>query len=627
MRSADKIKRLVRATSFKARPQADAALWARVLREYGGHQASNRTPEQHVLGRLVARLWTGRTHAAAILAVGMVIGVAIGSTLVRLQTDPASQADSPSGTHMSEGLQPDIFSMRQMAAAQDVKGLAAILADGRFESRLLAANLLARMAPLPALETVSMHFAGELRADRQGGNLRLYSTGHSDWLELADSTITVHAASVQQKTTLVRLTPVREGAAPGLNARLDDGRFDRYDPDRLRKDKADIEKRLANPDGLPGDANQLRSRIAMYNRMLDSLERAIYVSPAHGGLHVQGDQIHSREIDLFPSDSGVRAEWHGVTMDANGITLRGDQLTPVRTDGPLALPAGWRDRFDQAYSLADGEVLRWVRPPFIPERQYHMQERPLDSKASPGSRPQSLSLSFRWDGALHASDGGAQECTLASVLRDLGRERGLRRYEMGGPIPLLQLRLTGDWIVRANTSMEQRVSALERVLERELERSIRCVRKSVEREVIVVRGRYERRPLEGRARTDPVYLLAETDPCEARILGPSTQASVAELLHRVGERFNRPIIVETQGLDEVSVQFVLCMSYLLSGKKEPVDGGPFPIPLGANLDPVLANLARQTSLEFSRQMRSFDTWLVTEVGVPDDANADRRVRR
>lgn len=625
MRSVDKIKRLVRAASFKASPQADAALWAEVLQEYGGHQASNRTPKQHVLGRLVARLWTRRTHAAAILAAGMVIGVAIGSRIPRSPAEAKPRANAADAMHASDNPQRDILSMRQMAAAQDVKGLAAILADGRFESRLLAANLLARMAPLPALETVSMHFAGELRADRQGGNLRLYSTGHSDWLELADSTITVHAASTQQKTTLVRLTPVREGPAPGLNARLDDGRFDRYDPDRLRKDKADLERRLASPGDLPCDVNQLRSRIAMYNRMLDSLEKAIYASPAHGGLHIQGDQIHRREIDLFPSDSGVRAEWHGVTMDANGITLRGDQLTPVRTDGPLALPAGWRDRFNQAYSLADGEVLRWVRPPFIPERQYHMQERPRDSKASPGSRPQSLS--FRWNGALHASDGGTQECTLESVLRDLGRERGLHKYEMGGPIPLLQLRLAGDWIVRANTSMEQRVSALERVLEQELERSIRCVRKSVEREVIVVRGRYERRPLEGRVQTDPIYLLAETDPCEARILGPSTQASVAELLHRVGERFNRPIIMETQGLDDVSVQFVLCMSYLLSGKKEPVDGGPFPIPLGANLDPVLANLARQTSLEFSRQMRSFDTWLVTEVGVPDDANAGRRIHR
>lgn len=619
MRSADKIKRLIQGVSFRANPEADEALWAEIMKEHNRQRPAEPMANRHGWERLGMHLGRTTRSAAAILAAGIIIGVVIGSTIPRLRTGSEPGENPRSQTRTATHLEPDISSMRQMAAAQDVKGLAAILSDGQFESRLVAANFLARLAPLPALETLSMHFARELRADRRGGNLRLYSTGHSDWLELADSMITVHTASVQQRTTLVRLTPSREGYAPQFNG-------SQLDADRLRKDRADLEKRLASPGVLPDNVEQLRRRLDTYNRLLDLMDGALYVRPAGGGLHMQ-DQVHGREVDLFPSDSGVRAEWHGVTVDANSIALQGRDLAPLRMDGPLAPPAGWRDRFNQVYSLADGEVLRWVRPPFIAERQYHMQELPQDSKLSPNSRAQWMSLSFRWDGALRAFDGDTQERTLESVLRDLGSERGLRKYEMGGPILLLQLRLGGDWIVRGDTSMEQRVSALERVLERELERPIRFVRKSVEREVIVVRGRYERRPLEGRARTDPVYLFAETDPCEARILGPSAQASVAELLHRVGERFNRPIIVEAQGLDEVSVQFVLCLSYLISGKKEPVDGGPFPMPLGANLDPVLANLTRQTSLEFSRVTRPFDTWLVTELGVPDDANSGRRVYR
>ncbi|MBM4023814.1 MAG: hypothetical protein FJ280_00180 [Planctomycetes bacterium] len=612
MRAARKIRRLVQAASFRASPEADKALWTEVLKEHGRRRTADQTPHRRSWGRLGMPLWTTRMSATALLAVGVAIGVVIGATIPGPQEDSNPRAGSPGETRTSD-VQPDLFALRQMAAAQDVKGLAAILAGGPFEGRLVAANFLAKMAPLPALETVSVQAAGELRADRQGGNPRLYSTGHADWLELADGTITVHGAATPQRTTLVRLTRAREeDAQPGK---------DQGDLDRLRKERGDLEKEMAGARDIPADVNQLRSRIDVWNHILDASEGAVYISAAGGGLHLQ-DRVRRREAHLFPSDSGVRAEWHGVTVDANSITLL-NGLAPVRTDGPLVPPADWRSRFDRRYSLADGEILRWVRPPFIPERQYHLQGLRQDSRVNPGPRPPFLFLSFRWDGTLHSSGVAAHEGTLGFLLGDLGREFGLKQYEIGGPTELLQLPLGGDWIVRADTSLEQRFGALERILERQWERRIRIARRRGEREVIVVRGRYERQPLEGHRDTDPIYLFAETAPDKARPLGGSGQTTVAGLLHQVGARFHRPVILEAQGLDEIPIRFQPCVSYTVPTGRRSERQGPFTTFGDGNLDPVLANLTRQISVEFSCETRPFDTWLVTEIEEPRKGQEQR----
>ena len=84
-----------------------------------------------------------------------------------------------------------MIAVREMAASNDVKGLTTILSEGRFESKLLAANFLAKMAPWPALETISMHAVGELRADCRDGQLRLFSTEYTDWLELHENKLIV----------------------------------------------------------------------------------------------------------------------------------------------------------------------------------------------------------------------------------------------------------------------------------------------------------------------------------------------------------------------------------------------------------------------------------------------------
>jgi len=492
--------------------------------------------------------------------------------------------------------------MRKMAAARDVKGLATILSEGQFASRLVAANFLAEMVPLPASETLLMHAVGELRADREGGRLRLYSTGYVDWLELADNRLVVHVGSTQIQATKVRLTHDWEGNEQHWQDHQKEWAG-------LREEHANLEKRLARETGIPTDVNELRERLERANEILDLMDGAVYVTPANGGLQLQ-DPLYHREAFLFPSNSGVRAEWHGDTVDANNVTLlRG--LAPVPTDGPAVPPANWQSRFDSVYSLAEGEILRWVRTPFIAERRYYTQRLPYYQNMT--NKPSPLYLSFRWDGALRQWTLAMHECTLGSVLWELG----LRHYEMDGPRELLQLQLGGDWIVRTETPVEQGLRELESILEGELGRRIRFLRQTVEREAIVVRGRFDRRYLEGHEGEDTIYLFAGDVPGGQMSAGGS--GSIAGMLDVLGDRFNRPIVSEAEGLDgHVSYQAFLPALFV----RRPGSKGSVPVPGDEEkLDSALVNLTRQTSLEFSRETRLFTMRLVTEIDEPSDANA------
>jgi len=542
----------------------------------------------------------GKTARLVVAAVVVIVGILM--VRHRLPGTPTASptAKMPEQIRTAERLRAEVFAIREMAAAGDVKGLATMLSQGQFESKLVAANFLAKMVSMPALETVSMHASGQLRADRQEDGLRLYSTGHTDWLQMADGMLFVHSGAAKRQAALVRLTHDIEGDEQEWRSRQRE-----FAP--LRQERADLEKELASATGIPTDVNQLRDRLDTYNEILDGMDEAVYVTCANGGLRVQ-NRFRRRTVDLFPSEGGVRAEWHGNVVDANSVTLLLG-LAPVRTDGPAPAPAGWRRRFDPLYSLDDGEILRWVRPPFISERRNYTQE--LHYYSGTNNPPSPLYLSFTWDGTLHPGTLALHECGLGSVLSDLG----LNRYEIEGPKELRGLRLGGDWIIRADTTIAPRLRALEKILADELGRRIRFLRQTVERDVIVVRGRYERQFLPGHEDTNVIYLF--TGPAPDRMAGGGN-GNVTRMVETVGNRFNLPVVIEAQGLDDVSVSYYTCASSTQLFVRKPGAKESVPVPgEEGRLDSVLANLTRQTSLDFEKDMRPFDVWLVTEIGDPN----------
>ena len=557
-------------------------------------------PRQIKIWRIIMKSKIIKLAAAACIILAVLIGIKM---FVDSAEEPASKIakreDLPNkveGQQLAEKLHAELSEVRQMAAVGDVKGLAKMLSEGRFESKLVAANFLAKMGRMHAFETLSMHASGDLILDSQSGNIRLHSTNSPDWLEITADTLWVHTGQDLREAKQVRLT---------YDIRGDDERWEKHQREfaNMRQERVDLERELAKlSQSPPKDIDQLRKRLARYNEMLDGMDEAIYVSIENGRMKLNCP-FRRRTARAEFRNGVVRVEWHGHVVEADSITLLLG-LAPVRTDGPPLPTPGWRERFDQVYSLDDGEVLRWVRYPFIPERQiYATQE--LHYYSGTDNPPPPGYLFFRWDGKLRNWTLAMHECSLGLVLRDIG----LQRYERDGSDKLLRLKLGGDWIACDNVPIEDKLLTLERILQNELGRTIRFEKCKVNRDAIIVRGQYKRVPLADVKRPDKIYVYPDSweDFSGPEPVDGGGTGSVVKLIEMVGSHFNQPIVFETENLSDITVSYFTSQSYSLA-----IANAKARQDMQEILDSVLQNLSKQTSLQFEYGQRDQDVWFITE---------------
>ena len=257
----------------------------------------------------------------------------------------------------------------------------------------------------------------------------------------------------------------------------------------------------------------------------------------------------------------------------------------------------WRKRFNETYRLEEGEVLRRIAPPFIPERkEYYVQEDP--SQARRISEPPDY-FTFHWDGELRKGGlGFTRTRSLDAVLRHNLR---LASFEFEGPPELLDLEITGDWIIRKGTSPAARLKALEGILRRQVGRAIRFDSRRVERASIVARGRFQFRPLSGTYDDATIHIYAETLDPDSGAGGGS--ATLPEFLPWLGSMLRHRVFDETEPLPDE----LLVYGNHLDGYYSRMVGDR-----SKQVDKVLANVSRQTSLRFVREPRSVDVWFVSE---------------
>ena len=280
-----------------------------------------------------------------------------------------------------------------------------------------------------------------------------------------------------------------------------------------------------------------------------------------------------------------------------------------RTSEPPVDTLQWRKAFDAVYRLDEGDVLRRIAPPFIPERlDYYRNEHAgqADAISDPPDH-----FTFHWDGELHnwglGFSGGKRP--LDAVLRS---NLGLESYELEGKEELLAVDVPGDWIVRKDASKASRLAALEQILLEQLERPIRFEKRRVQREVVVVTGQFKFARLARVRDSGAVHIYSET--LDDHTGGGS--GNIDELLRWVGNRLNLRLIseVEPVAIDRMSWSEHDDSYYLrMADRREELT------------DRVLANLARQTSLKFNRQRRDVDVWFATE-GESDKSRPEAAIR-
>ena len=148
-----------------------------------------------------------------------------------------------------------------------------------------------------------------------------------------------------------------------------------------------------------------------------------------------------------------------------------DVNTPATTPAQEPAVPPWQEAFDAAYQLAEGQVLKCVAPPFIAERHQYLVHTDPNLAAQADRILQNRLFRFEWDGGLQNKGQVASSrfLELSGVLENIV---GLRSYEYNGLPHLLNLPVTGDWIVRKDASTEQLLINLGHIVQQQRQWSI-----------------------------------------------------------------------------------------------------------------------------------------------------------
>jgi serine/threonine protein kinase len=271
-------------------------------------------------------------------------------------------------------------------------------------------------------------------------------------------------------------------------------------------------------------------------------------------------------------------------------TLRGAPA-PIQDDADRA--RGERkalDDFLEAYRLAPGQLLKRVPTP-RPEgvRAWWKQKYPTH-----GNRPDQFgAMVFRWRDPDRLDNWGgttAEGYSLRQLLRNLHTE--IYEAEIDGDRDLLETKMNGDWVFRDGVEAEQKVHALETIIQRVLRLRIALTFRRVERDVVVARGAYHHTPLNGRA-ADVIEIYGkEVVPGGGGAGGGS--GDFAMFLKWVGEWIGRPVVsdVEPAPKQQVTWYYNHRAPFTDQMRREDHDEAS-----------VLRHLQEQTGLKFTRERR------------------------
>lgn len=163
---------------------------------------------------------------------------------------------------------------------------------------------------------------------------------------------------------------------------------------------------------------------------------------------------------------------------------------------PEALAADWKSRFDKVYALADGQIIKHVSPPLIPERQafWDAEQRRQGGRAGWKLHPEE-SFTMEWDDqAAHWTSLTLAPQSLGMLLQVAGHMNG---WEADSSLPL-GLQFPGDWVTRKGATPRQIFDAAGPLVSARIGRSVHFEKRRTTRQALIVRGQYHFTPLTGK---------------------------------------------------------------------------------------------------------------------------------
>jgi len=244
-----------------------------------------------------------------------------------------------------------------------------------------------------------------------------------------------------------------------------------------------------------------------------------------------------------------------------------------------------------------------VNRPYIPERiEWYRAENREQAQAIPKGPDY---VTFDWkDGTglkLWGMGFGYEKLPLRVVLNNPLR---LNSYDFEGPADILSLDMAGDWVVRADADMNDKLVALARLVKEEHGRTVRFEKRDVPREVLVAGGKWNFQPLKGTYNDKWVHLFTEKQDADEGAGGGSGELD--KFLQMLGDRTGSRVVDEVQGERPKMITWGHHRDSRLSN----VPAGPERL---EKLMKLLGNVSKQTGLTLEPARRNVPVWVLVEV--------------
>jgi RNA polymerase sigma factor (sigma-70 family) len=271
-------------------------------------------------------------------------------------------------------------------------------------------------------------------------------------------------------------------------------------------------------------------------------------------------------------------------------TVAGPRLAAAAAAACAAADDSWRQTFEKTYAPAEGEFLKRVPPPFIPERDAYFNE--IDRQGNLDRTSEGI-FTFKYNGQVEWTSWSLGRPTLVRVI---GQVVALPSYRLAAPLKDRLRPVPGDWVVRENATTEQKMDGLGRVLREQLGWKVSFEKRDVEREVFVARGTYAHVPLapdgddQGAGLGDLVHLYVDG------LSGDRGAAigDVAGFLTVVGELMGTEVVDDTDHA-KATVMWRNHAGAMVAPESR---------------DRLLENVTKQTGLKFVREKRMIARWFL-----------------
>jgi hypothetical protein len=265
----------------------------------------------------------------------------------------------------------------------------------------------------------------------------------------------------------------------------------------------------------------------------------------------------------------------------------------------------WRTTFNEAYSLAPKENLKYIPPGKFSQRQRYFSEVEHNDTPMP-------CIQWRWiDGTLKRqwmAGSGPAGAQLATILQFCANLDGYHAPTAGLP----PINLDGDWIVRDGASTDAILADLHAILLNQFKTDIRFEKTEIIKDALVATGKYTFTRLPD-ATTGELQIFADTmdhpQPGESVMGGGTTPP--ADLWVYLGQTVAIPIVDETTG-EPAKISWFLSRS-IIGATEQP-----------ARRQQILDNITKQTGITFKQGKRPFITWKVTSPAEKSPTPTTRR---